>query len=104
MSVADKITLDDGRVLETRELGPGEMLDLMEAAGNASDNAGWLRMAFVICSVAAIDGVPVPMPATKKDVRALAVRVGNDGMVALNGWAYGPKDDASSSAVDVAKN
>ena len=81
--MAEPIKLPDGRVLDTRELNPGEMLDLMEAAGNASDNSGYLRMAFLICSVAAIDSVPIPMPATKQQVRNLGVRIGNDGMVQL---------------------
>ena len=102
--MAEPIKLPDGRVLDTRELNPGEMLDLMEAAGNASDNSGYLRMAFLICSVAAIDSVPIPMPATKQQVRNLGVRIGNDGMVALNNWAYGAKDDAPAPSVDIAKN
>jgi len=62
------------------------MLDLIEAAGSAiaKDSAhAWLSYAQMICSVTAIDNVPVQMPATKGEIRDLARRLGTDGVNAL---------------------
>lgn len=75
-----------GRKLTLREVDPGDMLDLIEAAGSAMNGASasaWLGYAQMICSVTAIDGVPVQMPATKAEVKDLARRIGNDGVSVL---------------------
>ena len=37
----------------------------------------------MICSVRAVDGVPVQMPQTKDEIKDLARRIGNDGLAAL---------------------
>ncbi len=71
-----------GRKFTLRTLDPSDMLDLIEAAG-AGVTSEWLRFAQAIVSVSEIDGVPVPMPNTKNAIRALAKRVGNDGLIAI---------------------
>ncbi|AQS87910.1 hypothetical protein AA101099_1525 [Neoasaia chiangmaiensis NBRC 101099] len=76
-----------GRRLTLREIDPGDMLDLIEAAGSAMNGASasaWLSYAQMVCSVTAIDGVPVQMPASKAEVKELARRIGNDGVAVLH--------------------
>lgn len=97
-----------GRKFITKELDPGDLLDLLEAAGSNSGNSAWLRLAMVVCSVTAIDGVPLPLATTKQDVRTAAKQIGNDGLVALNKALLG--DDTAGAAPsdveakDTAKN
>ncbi|WP_222548392.1 hypothetical protein [Asaia lannensis] len=80
------LDIGTGRRLSLRELDPGDMLDLIEAAGSAVSGpsaSAWLAYAQMICSVRAIDAVPVQMPNTKEEIRELARRIGNDGVAAL---------------------
>lgn len=107
------VTDANGRVISYREMSPADMLDLLEAAGTASQNGGWVAYAITICSVTAIDGRAVPTPRTKDQVRALATRLGNVSYVALANAMFGPApvaDDADpdapagNSMVDTAKN
>lgn len=78
----------DGRVFGLREVGPAEMLDLIEAAGSASSSDAWMRYAVMICSVDAIDGKPVMMPTTKNAIRELGRKIGNSGAEALAAVLY----------------
>ncbi|GBR44218.1 hypothetical protein [Neokomagataea thailandica] len=90
------LVLEDGRKLMLRELDPADMLDLIEAAGAAvnSPAAGaWLSYAEMICSVTAIDGVPVQMPGTKDEIRDLARRLGKGGLVGLQPFFEGVEDE-----------
>lgn len=80
---AETLTDSLGRVITLRQLTPGDTLDLIEAGGNASENSLWMRYAMTVATVAAIDGMPIPLPITKAQVRALACRIGNEGMTAL---------------------
>ena len=78
----------DGRRFTLREVDPGDMLDLIEAAGVAASSAAWMRYALMICSVSAIDGKPVFMPHTKDAVRELGRKIGLSGMEALSRAHY----------------
>ncbi|GAJ29196.1 hypothetical protein [Acidomonas methanolica] len=81
-----EVVTSAGRRLAVREIDPGDMLDLIEAAGSAMNGASassWLAYAEMVCSVTAIDGVPVQMPLSKDEVKALARRIGTDGIAAL---------------------
>ena len=103
------VTDRNGRVIGYREMNPADMLDLLEAAGAASQNGGWVAYAITICSVTAIDGNPVPTPRTKDQVKALAARLGNASYVALANEMFGPApategEAAVSPVVDTAKN
>ena len=94
-TIPKEITTASGKKLELRELDPGNMLDLIEVAGTAMQSASagaWMGYAQMICSVDAIDGVPVEMPETKEQVKQLARRIGNDGIIALQAVFYPPKD------------
>lgn len=96
--MSEKVTDSRGRVFDTKELDPGDLLDLLEAAGSASGNSSWLRLAMVVCSVTAIDGVPVPFATQKVDITKLAKQIGNDGLVALNKSMFG--DDKEKPSTD----
>ncbi|GBD57472.1 hypothetical protein [Gluconobacter wancherniae] len=100
----DEIMTSDGHKLALREIDPADMLDLIEAAGSAVNGASasaWLGYAEMICSVCAIDNVPVQMPVTKEEIRELGRRIGNKGILALQ-----PIFDVDSDegVVDTAKN
>jgi len=91
-----------GRKIVINPLDPADMLDLLEAAGDASANAGYMRYAMVICSVSEIDGVPVPRPSKKADIKALARRLDNDGFAAVTRSLFGA--EASADVAETAKN
>ena len=85
------VDVGDGRRFTLREANPGDMLDLIEAAGSAASSSAWMRYALMICSVSAIDGRPIMMPTTKQGVRELGCKIGNVGMEALARHHY-PED------------
>ena len=63
MTIPASITLPDGRVFTLQEIDPGDMLDLIEAAGSAMNSeasSAWLGYAQSLATVVEIDGVPVP--------------------------------------------
>lgn len=81
------------------------MLDLIEAGGSAASGAAastWLSYAQMICSVRAVDGVPVQMPATKDDIRDLARRIGNEGIMVLQSLFF-TSDSQEEQGLDTAK-
>lgn len=88
------LTLQDGRTLTLRELDPGDQLDLIEAAGSAMNSAAagaWMGYAQMIASVTAIDGVPEQMPITKEEIKKLARKLGNAGVLAVQRAMYPEK-------------
>ncbi|MFT9361247.1 hypothetical protein [Acetobacter okinawensis] len=95
-----EIVTPSGTKLELKTLDPGDMLDLIELAGTAMQSASagpWMGYAQMVCSVTAVDGVPVQMPETKEQIKQLARRIGNDGMIALQATFY-PKADKGAAA------
>ncbi len=92
MTLPPDVQTDDGRCFTLREANPGDILDLIEAAGSAASSSAWMRYALMICSVSAIDGKPIMMPNTKQGVRELGRKIGNVGMTALARVHY-PEDD-----------
>jgi hypothetical protein len=92
-----------GRRLELRKLTALDKLRLFKAAGpHLAHNQPWLGMAVLACSVAAIDGVPVPMPANESLIEALVARLGDDGIAAIAA-ALAP-DESSADSAATAKN
>ncbi len=85
------VTITDaaGRKIVLRVLDPADMLDLLEAAGAASTNAGWVRYASVIASVSSIGDVPVPLARRKADILTVARKLGNEGFAAVGEYLYG---------------
>jgi hypothetical protein len=73
-----------GRTLSLRRLTALDKLRLFKAAGPVlAQNQAWLGMAVLACSVAAIDAVPVPFPATEAQVEGLVSRLGDAGIAAV---------------------
>jgi hypothetical protein len=102
-ALPSSVQLEDGRTFELRDLDPGDMLDLIEAAGSASASSAWMRYAVMICSVRAISGKPIMMPRTKQAIRELAVRIGNEGVDALYEAHY-PGEIDERQELETAKN
>ena len=97
------ITDTQGRRLELRKLTALEKLRMFKAAGpHLAQNQPWLGMAVLACSVAAIDDVPVPMPASEALIEALVQRLGDDGINAVAA-ALAPDPGAADIAAN-AKN
>lgn len=97
------VTDTQGRRLELRKLTALEKLRLFKAAGpHLAQNQPWLGMAVLACSVAAIDEVPVPMPANEALIEALVQRLGDDGIAAIAA-ALAPDADAATITAN-AKN
>lgn len=105
MSLPSEVTTSDGRKLTLKEVGPGDMLDLIEAAGSAMAGdaaSAWLSYAVMVATVSEVDGVPVPFPSTKAEVKALANKLGNTGVVAVQEVLKG--DENAVPAKEAAKN
>ncbi len=83
-SVAVQVVTDEqGRRLALRRMTVLDRLRLFKAAGPLlSQNAPWLGIALLACSVTAIDDIPVPMPANEQQVEALVTRLGDEGITA----------------------
>ena len=100
--MADLKTVTDskGRKIVLRVMDPADMLDLIEAAGEAASNSTWVRYAMAVASVAEFDGVPVPMPESKAQIRAFARKMGNEGYEAVVQavWGLGaPAEEAAAT-------
>jgi hypothetical protein len=103
-TVSGDTTITDakGRKLLVHIMDPGDMLDLAEAAEDQSSNRGFMAMAMHVCSVTEIDGVPVPFPANKRDIKALAKKLGNEGLLSL--YAFGSAEAPAPDVLEQAKN
>lgn len=77
------VTDAKGRVISVKEMDPADQLDLFEACAKNSTNQAWVGMALLVCSVTAIDNVPVMMPTNPDQVKALARKLGSDGIAAV---------------------
>ena len=93
----------DGHRWRLRRLDAGDMLDMIEAAGENAGNRVWMRFALVACSVQAVDGVPLPFPRDAAGIKAVARRLGMKGLEAVQ--AVLEDDDVSDSVeLTAAKN
>ena len=109
MKLPSDVSSEDGRRFTLREANPGDMLDLIEAAGSAASSSAWMRYALMICSVSAIDDKPIMMPTTKQGVRELGRKIGNVGMEALARVHYPESDhdgvvDSLDMEIEAIKN
>lgn len=107
MPIPAEVTTEDDRVLGLKEIDPGEMMDLIEAAGSAmasQSSSAWLSYASIVCTVRSINGIPEPWPTTKSDVKALANRIGNSGLVAVQKAIADAEAPTEGAAVGTAKN
>ena len=80
----DEVVDSRGRLLGLRRLSVLDRLRLYEAAGaELSRNDRWLGLAILAASVAVIDGVPVPLPASKAGIEAAVQRLDEEGLAAV---------------------
>ena len=84
--MAETISDSRGRRITLRVVDPSFALMLAEAAGDASGNVGFMRLAGLYLLVDEIDGVPVPFPQDKDQLYAVARQLGNDGVAALSAY------------------
>ena len=78
------VTDSKGRKLSINRMDPADQLDCFEAcSGGRSSNAAWVTMAMWAASCVAIDGVPVVMPSSPEGIKALARKLGHDGLTAI---------------------
>ena len=68
-----------GRVIKLRKPAPLANLDFAKAAGSAGLNQVYLVEIAHLKFVAAIDGEPVPTPASDAELRAIYARLGDEG-------------------------
>ena len=73
-----------GRELMLRELTALDRLRLFKAVGPAlSQNSAYLGMAMLAACVTAIDGVPIPAPATEAQLESVVSKLGDAGIAAV---------------------
>lgn len=90
--------------LEVNPLSPGEMMDFFEAFTTKQvSSPAWARFAMWICSVRTFDGVPVEFPRNGMEVKALANRLGHEGVVAVQKVINGEEGEAAVDEVDLEK-
>ena len=80
-----------GRVIELRRLGVVEQLRLFKVLGpELSENRAYVGLARVAAAVAAVDGVPVPFPASEAGIEAVLERLDEKGVEAVAAVLTGP--------------
>ena len=78
------VTDAQGRRIEFRRPGALDRLRLFKALGPVlSDNTRYVGYAMLAYCVSAIDGVPIPVPATEGQVEMLVSRLGDAGLEAV---------------------
>lgn len=94
-------TLPDraGRKIKVRKPGPLAQFRIVEAAGpEAAANAAYMQMVNPLIYVYEIDGLPVHLPANKREIEALITQLGEDGLDVLMLWyirvIIGPMQEA----------
>jgi hypothetical protein len=104
-TITETVIDADGRRLSVRRLNALDRLRLFKAAGPLlSQNQPWLGMALIACSVAGIDGVPVPPPSNEIQIEAMVGRLGDAGIVAVAHALQQSEEPTLSEVVDNAGN
>jgi hypothetical protein len=105
---AKEISVTDalGRVIRLKKPGPLANLDFAKAAGGRELNVLYLAEVMHLKFVAAIDDQPVVMPSTEGELRALYLRLGDEGNeVVMKGVAdHFLSDSAANSQEAELKN
>lgn len=83
------VTDATGRKLRLRILDPGDTMDILEAAGPSSSYPGFMQYAMAVCSVSAINDVPLPLPTDRRALKAAGKLLGNDGFAAMARVLFG---------------
>ena len=87
-----------GRVLTIHQITALDRLRLFKAVPpHLAYNDRYLGQACLTFAVSAIDGVPLPQPATEAQIEAATIRLGNAGIDAI-GNALSPGEPADATA------
>jgi hypothetical protein len=82
-----------------------DKLRLFKAAGPVlSQNQPWLGMAMLACSVAEIDGVPIPPATNEQQIESTVARLGDFGIAAVAGAFNGQHEPAQPDTMAAAGN
>jgi hypothetical protein len=82
-----------------------DKLRLFKAAGpSLAQNQPWLGMAMLACSVAEIDGVPVPQPTNEQQIEQMVARLGDHGISAVAETLNGATESTQSEVLATAGN
>jgi hypothetical protein len=96
------VTDDRGRKLTFKRPGPLAQFQIVEAMGDAATNGTLMQMVNPLIYVVAIDGEPVFLPAKRSEVDALILKLGDEGLAALNVYYFDvvikPMLDAAEAA------
>jgi hypothetical protein len=96
-----QVTDARGRKLSVRRLGALDRARLFKAIGGQnSQNAPYLGMAMLASSVTTMDDIPLPFPATDREVEAAIARLDDDGINAVADALSGtmaPEEQVSES-------
>ena len=95
--MVEEITDAAGRRIKLRVVDPTFALMLAEAAGDASANIGFMRLAGLYLLVDEIDGMPVPFPQDRDQLYAVARQLGNDGVAALSAYMGGKSPEREAA-------
>lgn len=82
--MAETITDAGGRKLELRKLNALDQVRMLRAIGaEQAQNQPYVHMVECAFMVAAIDGVPMPLPTSERTIDGAISRLGDDGMSAV---------------------
>ncbi len=78
---------EQGRVIAIKRPTALDTLRLIKAAGPIlSQNEAWMAIAGLAASVTAIDGVPIPSPASEAQIESLVSKLGDHGLAAVSAF------------------
>ena len=97
---AERLTVTDatGRSIELRRPNALDRLRLFKAVGPAlAENDRYLGLAMLAACVTAIDGVPVPPPATENQIESLVQRLDDAGLTAVGNALEPPAEEVADA-------
>lgn len=100
----EDVTDARGRKLTIRKPGPLAQYRLVKNVGpEAAANQTYMQMIQPLIYLAAIDGDPVHLPASDREVEALIQRLDDDGLTALMSWYMVHVIQPMQDAIEAAK-
>ena len=99
-SASERLTVTDatGRTIELRRPNALDRLRLFKAVGPAlAENDRYLGLAMLAACVTAIDGVPVPPPATENQIESLVQRLDDHGLSAVGNALEPPVQEPANA-------
>ena len=92
------VTDANGRSIELRRPNALDRLRLFKAVGPAlAENDRYLGLSMLAACVTAIDGVPVPPPATENQIEALVQRLDDPGLTAIGNALEPPAEEPADA-------